>query len=256
MLILTSLLLATSLGSDSPLPSKPSDPPPCATANIPACLPGYRPQCVSFGRTLLYSCEANYVTTGAVNTSPPPAPPAAINTSPSPAPPQPQATASSAVASPPPSEKEGRGQIALVIMPGVSAYPAHTGMGLDETKAEGQIAVEFRGTVGGARIRLTGEWTDFGKIGELSFKYDFFDGFFFRPFLALGLGVASINPDAGLRAAGSAAAGVDWYISRDFFLTGELKGRVFTEGTRGAAHGLVISNQRQVALLAGMGFYF
>ncbi len=248
MLILTSLLLATSLGSDSPVPSKPSDP--CATAKIPACLPGYRPQCTSFGRTLLYSCEANYVTTAAVNTPPPPAPPQS----------QPAPSPAVAAASPPPSES--RGQIGIVLMPGVSAYPAHTGMGLDETKAEGQIALEFRGTDGGARIRLTGEWTAFGKIGELSFKYDFFDGFFFRPFLAFGLGVAWINPDAELRAdaelrgAGSAAAGVDLYISRDFFLTGELKGRVFTNGTRGPAHGLVISNQRQIALLAGMGFYF
>jgi hypothetical protein len=90
----------------------------------------------------------------------------------------------------------------------------------------------------------------------VSFKYDFFDGFFFRPFLGVGLGVASINPDASVRAAGSASAGVDLYLGRNFFLTGELKERLFMEGTDGSAHGLVTSDRRQTALLAGMGFYF
>ncbi len=241
MLVLTSLLLATSLDGTCSVPSKPSDPPPCAVEKVPGCLPGYKPRFDSSGRILFYACDVNYVPNP--ESSPPPAPP---QSQPSPSP----ELATS------PSPPEARGQIGLVLMPGVSAFPAHKGMGLDETKAEGQIALEFREKEGGARIRLTGEYTAFGKIGEFSFKYDFFDGFFFRPFLALGLGIASINPDAGLRAAGSAAAGVDLYISRDFFLTGELKGRVFTDGTRGPAHGLAISNQRQISLLAGMGFYF
>jgi len=68
--------------------------------------------------------------------------------------------------------------------------------------------------------------------------------------------VASINPDADLRAAGSASLGVDLYLGRNFFLTGELKERMFMEGTNGAAHGLITSDRRQTALLAGMGFYF
>ena len=94
------------------------------------------------------------------------------------------------------------------------------------------------------------------EIGELSFKYDFFEGFFFRPWLAIGLGISSINPSPAVRASASASGGVDLYITRDFFLTGELKGRVFNEGTEGPAHALAISDQKQVSLFAGMGFYF
>jgi len=119
-----------------------------------------------------------------------------------------------------------------------------------------QLALEFRGNDGGIRFRLAGEYTSFGKIGELSFKYDYFEGFFFRPFLGVGVGVASINPDAAIRAAGSASAGIDLYLGRDFFLTGEVKQRLFMEGTDGSAHGLVTSERKQTSFLAGMGFYF
>ena len=149
---------------------------------------------------------------------------------------------------------EDRGHVALVFTPGVSSFPRYTN--IHETKPEGQIALEFRGNDGGMRFRLAGEYTSFGKLGEASFKYDFFDGFFFRPFLAIGIGIASINPDAEIRAAGSASVGLDLYLGRNFFLTGELKERMFMQGTDGSAHGLVTSDRRQTALLAGMGFYF
>ena len=139
-------------------------------------------------------------------------------------------------------------------MPGVSSYPKYTTF--DQAKPEGQLALEFRGDGGGMRFRLAGEYTSFGKVGEASFKYDFFDKFFFRPFLGVGLGVASINPDAELRATGSASAGIDLYLGRNFFLTGEVKQRLFMEGTQGSAHGLVLSEGRATAFLAGMGFYF
>jgi hypothetical protein len=162
-------------------------------------------------------------------------------------------TAPPAVAATPTPPVESRGHVGLVFMPGVAAFPTYRGP--DNTKPEAQIALEFRGSEGGGRVRLTGEYASSGRIGELSFKYDFFDGFFFRPYLAVGLGVASINPNPGLRATGSAAAGVDLYISRDFFLTGELKGRLFSEGTEGPAHGLVVSDRTQVSFLAGIGFY-
>jgi len=146
---------------------------------------------------------------------------------------------SEVAAAPTPPPSDSRGHVGLVFMPGVSSFPNYHGF--SGTKAEGQIALEFRGSEGGARVRLTAEYTTFGKIGEISFKYDFLEGFFFRPWLAVGLGIASINPDPAVRASGSAAGGVDLYITRDFFLTGEVKGRLFTEGTQGAAHGLAIS---------------
>jgi hypothetical protein len=118
------------------------------------------------------------------------------------------------------------------------------------------VALEFRGSEGGARMRFTGEWLSFGKIGEISFKYDFLEGFFFRPWLGIGVGIASINPNPDVRASASGSVGLDLYISRDFFLTGELKGRVFTAGTEGPAHGLAISDRKQMSFLAGSGFFF
>jgi|GEM_PF-3775113 len=255
MLPLTTPLLAALLGQACPTPSA-WDPPPCAAARVPGCLPGYRPQYDRLGR-LFYVCDIKYAQRPAETAPPPPRASVQSQVPPSPQP-APQAsvspTAPAITAAPSPPPPESRGHVGLVLMPGVAAFPNYRGF--DGTKPEGQVALEFRGSEGGARIRLTGEYASFGKIGELSFKYDFLDGFFFRPWLAIGLGVASINPDPAVRAQASASGGVDLYISRDFFLTGELKGRIFTEGTEGPAHGLAISDRRQISLLAGMGFYF
>jgi hypothetical protein len=144
--------------------------------------------------------------------------------------------------------------VALVFTSGVSTFPTYNGF--SQGKGEGQIALELRGSEGGGRLRIAGEYTSFGKVGELSVKYDLFDRFFLRPFLAVGVGIASINPDPSIRAAGSGSAGIDLYLGRDFFLTGELKRRVFMAGTEGQAHGLVLDSGKQTSLLAGMGFYF
>ena len=118
------------------------------------------------------------------------------------------------------------------------------------------LRTAIRGSEGGGRVRIAGEYTSFGKMGELSAKYDLLDGFFLRPFLAVGLGVASINPDPALRAAASGSAGIDLYVGRDFFLTGELKRRMFMAGTQGEAHALVVAPEKQTSLFVGMGFYF
>ncbi len=242
MLPLATSLFAALLGQACPTPS-PYDPPPCAAAKVPGCLPGYRPQYDRTGR-LFYVCN-NVQPRAAFQTQPAPALQPASQASVAP---------SEVAAAPTPPPSDSRGHVGLVFMPGVSSFPNYHGF--SGTKAEGQIALEFRGSEGGARVRLTAEYTTFGKIGEISFKYDFLEGFFFRPWLAVGLGIASINPDPAVRASGSAAGGVDLYITRDFFLTGEVKGRLFTEGTQGAAHGLAISDRRQFSLLGGMGFYF
>jgi len=248
---LASFVLAALLGQTSPTLS---DAPPCAAANVPGCLPGYILKYNRWG-WLVYMRDPDYVpplaqsaparlATAPSQIEAPAQPPwwAYPNTPRAPAAPEPQAVS------------EGRGHVALVFMPGVSAFPTYTRF--DRAKAEGQIALEFRGTEGGARVRLAGEYTSFGKIGELSVKYDLLDGFFLRPFLAVGAGVASINPDPELRAAGSGSAGIDLYLARDFFLTGEVKRRLFMAGTRGDAHGLVVAVEKQTSLLVGMGFYF
>ena len=251
MLALAPVLLAAAVSSASA-----NDPPPCAAADVPGCLPGYVARVDRYGR-LVYMQDPNYY-------APPPAPRPAPRTyaqQTAPAYTQQAQPANWAYPTtvaprraPEPLPQEDRGHVALVFTPGVSSFPRYTNP--NETKPEGQIALEFRGNDGGIRFRLAGEYTSFGKIGEASFKYDFFEGFFFRPFLAVGIGIASINPDADIRAAGSASVGLDLYLGRNFFLTGELKERMFMEGTDGAAHGLVTSDRRQTALLAGMGFYF
>jgi hypothetical protein len=247
MLPVAAVLLGAAVGQVHPYaPASATDPPPCAAANVPGCLPGYKARIDRYGR-LVYARDPDY---GA----PPPRPAARSYPQSS----QPASWAYPATGVPRPAPEpvrvEGRGHVALVFMPGVSSFPRYTRF--DETKPEGQLALEFRGNHGGVRFRLTGEYTSFGKIGEASFKYDFFDGFFFRPFLGVGIGVASINPDPALRAAGSASAGIDLYLGRDFFLTGEVKQRLFMEGTDGSAHGLVTSDRKQTSFLAGMGFYF
>src|SRR5712664_4958604 len=242
MLALAAVLLAASVGQVDAS----SDPPPCAAANVPGCLPGYKARVDRYGR-LIYARDPDY---GA------PAPRPAARSYPQYSQPASWAYPATGIPRPAPEpvRAEGRGHVALVFMPGVSSFPRYTRF--DETKPEGQLALEFRGDHGGVRFRLTGEYTSFGKIGAASFKYDFFDGFFFRPFLGVGIGVASINPDATVRAAGSASAGIDLYLGRDFFLTGEVKQRLFMEGTDGSAHGLVTSDRRQTSFFAGMGFYF
>ena len=119
-----------------------------------------------------------------------------------------------------------------------------------EREAGGRFAVAFDPTL----VRGMGYYTgpifeaaygELGAYGEVSVKYDLLDGFFLRPFLAVGAGVASINPDPELRAAGSGSAGIDLYLARDFFLTGEVKRRFFMAGTQGEAHGLVVSREKQ-----------
>lgn len=256
-----SIVLSLMLGQNCPAPSSAWGPPPCAVANVPGCLPGYYPRFDErLGRTV-YACNAGYAAPSQQalplpQAAPPPPPPgnATPMSYPRPAVSAPPQGYSYLPGAPPqPAHSETRGHLGFVFMPGVSAYPSTTR--LEQGKSEGQLALEFRGSEGGGRLRLVGTYASFGKIGEVSVKYDFLDGFFFRPFLAIGLGVASINPDPGLRGAASASGGVDLFLSRDFFLTGEVNGRIFTNGTQGNAHGLVISDQRQVSFLVGMGFY-
>jgi len=251
MLSLASFVLAALLGQASPALS---EPPPCAAANVPGCLPGYMATRDGWGR-VVYVHDPDYV--------PPLAQGAPTRVTPAhsrvvmPGQPlswDPAAAAGTLNPVRPEPAPRSRGHVALVLASGVSTFPTYTGF--DQGKGEGQIALELRGSEGGGRIRLAGEYTSFGKVGEVSVKYDLFDGFFLRPFLAVGLGVASINPDPSLRAAGSGSVGIDLYLGRDFFLTGELKRRVFMARTEGQAHGLVLDSAKQTSLLAGMGFYF
>ena len=247
VLVVASAALAQ---ADGYAAGSPSDPPPCAAANVPGCLPGYKAKIDRYGR-LVYVRDPAYYPPQVPQQYPQYSQPANWAY---PVPAYPQAPVAPRP-SPEPVRQESRGHVALVFMPGVTSYPKYTNF--DDTQQAISAALEFRGSEGGMRFRLAGEYTSFGKIGEVSFKYDFFDKFFFRPFLGVGLGVASINsPNADLRATGSASGGIDLYLGRNFFLTGEVKQRLFMEGTQGDAHGLVVSQGRSTAFLAGMGFYF
>ncbi len=246
------LLLAVALGQACPPPPSPNGPPPCAVApGVPGCLPGYEARYDRHGR-LVYACAAN--------AAPAPAPwgqprayeaPSPYAQPPMVAPPAPPMAPQAGYA--PVSASPTRGQFAIVLMPGVASYPQYTQ--LRDTTVQAQVALEFRGVEGGGRVRLSGAWTSFGRIGELSVKYDFLEPLPFRPFVGVGLGVAAVNPDATIRGEGSLSGGVDLYLTRDFFLTAEVNGRMFTNGTSGPAHGLATSDARQVSFFAGLGFY-
>jgi len=261
MLTLASFLLAALLGQSS-LPN--SDAPLCVATQVPGCVPGYILKSNLWG-VAVYVRDPYYIPPLAQGA------PVPLRSGPSeiqivasasratwaypinsypPPPPQPRAPQA---VQPEPRVVQDRGNVGLVFMPGVTTFPTYTHF--DQGKGSAQVALEFRGNEGGMRVRLLGEYTAFGKIGELSLKYDLFDRFFFRPFLAVGGGVASINPDPQLRASASASAGIDLYLGRDFFLSGEAKRRLFMSGTQGEAHGLVVSREKQTSLLFGMGFY-
>jgi len=228
------------VGQACPPPSS-WDAPPCALANVPGCVPGYWPVFDErLGRTVYVCAPRRAPATQPVVWVPSPAAPPAA---------PPVAPPAAAVAT---QQGEPRGHLAFVFMPGVSTYPSGN---LERGAAAGQLALEMRGSTGGGRLRLVGTYVSFGKIGEISAKYDFLEGFPFRPFVAVGLGVASINPDPTIRGSGSGSAGVDLYLSRDFFLTGEWNGRVFTNGTQGPAHGLAVVDQKQTSFWVGLGFY-
>jgi hypothetical protein len=263
MLPLASFLLAALLGQSS-LPN--SDAPPlCVATQVPGCVPGYILKSNLWG-VAVYVRDPNYVPPLAQNAPVPLRPvPSEIQIVASAsraswaypvanyAPPPPPQHAPQAMQSQPKAVPPDRGNVGLVFMPGVTTFPTYTRF--DQGKGSAQVALEFRGNEGGMRVRLLGEYTAFGKIGELSLKYDLLDRFFFRPFLAVGGGVASINPDPELRASGSASAGIDLYLARDFFLSAEAKRRLFMAGTKGEAHGLVVSPEKQTSFLFGMGFY-
>jgi hypothetical protein len=149
--------------------------------------------------------------------------------------------------------RERRGQFGLVLMPGGASLD-----GGDTTDAAGAVAMELRGLTGGARLRLAFEYTRYTRVAEASLKYDFGrEGTVLRPFLAMGLGAARFERydlDRDWHPTGSASAGLDLYLDKDFFVTAELKYRVFTWDRPNT--GLEISSIHQTALFVGAGFYF
>jgi hypothetical protein len=255
-MLLAPIVLAAALGRACPEPPSRFGPPPCAAANVPGCLPGYRRQVDAYGRAT-YVCDPRaYAAPTPEPTEPLPVPaPAEPEHQPGPPPyaPAPQDGPRYQPRWAPPgplvqaARPERRGLLGLVLMPGGTTVDrGHT------TDASGALGLELRWPFGGARLRFGYEYSQQARAVDLALKYDFIDAGPIRPFLALGVGGARLDQDPGWRPSGSISAGFDLYLSRDVFATLELKQRAFTHDT---GHSLEISSVHQTGVFAGVGFY-
>jgi hypothetical protein len=262
--MLTSVLLALTLGQACPEPPSRNGPPPCAAANVPGCLPGYRASRDESGRRI-YVCDLAY---GRRAQAPAPAP----REEPPPAYSQPEQQYEPQYPAPapayPPSRYRGeppgyedvpvyregrRGQLAIVLMPGVTTGLEETAR--DKTNSLGALGLELRGQRGGARVRFALQYASFGRIADVTLKYNLVDKGPVRPFLGIGVGGATVDPDPDWRACGSIVGGVDLYLSKNVFLTAELQGRRFASRSSAATGGLEETNLKQTAALFGLGLY-
>lgn len=247
-MLLAPIVLAAALGQCPEPPSR-YGPPPCAAANVPGCLPGYRRQLDDYGR-VVYVCDRSAYAApapapGPQELLPGPAEPGARAAPPAYAPPPQYATRYPVAPAPPPSR---RGVLGLVLMPGASSVDrGHT------TDATGGVGLELRAPYGGARLRFGYEFSREAHAVDVGLKYDFLERMPIRPFLAASLGGASLAQDPGWGPSASISGGLDLYLTRDIFATAEVKRRVFTRDT---TSGFEISSIHQTSLFAGLGFYF
>jgi hypothetical protein len=233
----------------APCPRPPTryGPPPCAASPVPGCLPGYRRRVDAWGR-VTYVCDPAPVQappppTGVPSPPPaavPPPPPAAVPPPPSYAPPIPPDA-------PPYLEPATRGVVGFVAMGGATTRPETSRDG----ESVGAVGLELRAPAGGVRLRLGLEYAPFGYVAEAAFKYDFNDRGPVRPFLAVGLGGADVDPAPGWRLEVNAAAGLDLYLTRDLFFTAELKRRAFAQ----RADVTEFTDLHQTALFVGIGVF-
>lgn len=266
------LFLALSLAQ--PYPPPPNAPPPCAAANVPGCVPGYRMTYDASGRRVYVydpqspytvpSPQPRYAEPPAI---PPPPPPgqekATPQTVPAPAPqagsapyaPSPQPPPAPYAPAPyyPPPAPPKRGVVGLVWMP----LGTTTIGGFDQPDTShgmGAVALELRDTGSGARARFDFEYGPAARVAELALKYDFNDWGVVRPFLALGIGAGTADPDPRWRAEVAASVGVDLFLTPQLFFTAELRGRRFADLGGGDVEppsgGLA-----QAAALFGIGVY-
>lgn len=235
-MLLSSLVLAALVGQACPEPLSPQGPPPCAAANVPGCVPGYRRHVDERGRTV-YVCDR-------IARAPLPAPAAPPVQRFEVPPVAPAPSYAPAYVDP---AGNPRRMVGLVFMLGGSTVDrGSTG------DQHGALGLELRAPFDGLRMRFLGEYSPMAQSLDASLKYDFNEGRMVRPFLSLGMGVAGIEDDPDIRLTGSISAGVDLYMVNDIFFTLELKQRAFMHDTpRGAEP----SSIHQTSILAGVGFY-
>jgi len=238
------LLLAVAVGQACPQPGSANDPPPCAAADVPGCIPGYRATRDAWGR-LIYVCDQPMSAPGPQAEQqavpPPPAPQAAPAPRPSPT-----------YYAPSRGLYQSRGVLALVFMPGI-------GSGIepdrrDRAEGLGALALELRFPEGGARLRLGLEHSGHGEVADVAIKYDFLDGETLRPFVAASMGGASLDPVTDWRFCMGLSAGIDIYPSRNLFFTAELRQRWFS-ARAWDSYRPDVSGLRQTAFLVGVGMY-
>jgi len=159
----------------------------------------------------------------------------------------------------PPQQQPGmsRGLVGLVIMPIGSSTLSSDLQGWQSTSEwQGALALELRPPRGGGRLRFGGEFSDHDRIFDVSLKYNFFDWSPLQPFLTIGAGVGRLGPEADFRATASISAGVDFYLTRDFFFTAEAKGRGFADRSAYDPDNVYGSGVTMTTVLLGAGVYF
>jgi hypothetical protein len=170
-------------------------------------------------------------------------------------------------AGPPPPNRyaaRSRGMVGLVFLPLGSAQLSAPD--LDTTyspEVHGALALEIRSPYpyspfSGARFRAGAELSRHDRVFDVSFKYNFFDPGPFQPFLTLGVGVANLSPESDWRSTFSASAGIDFFLTPNFFLSLEFKGRGFGDPSTStvAAGDSYGGGVTQSTALFGLGVYF
>jgi hypothetical protein len=158
---------------------------------------------------------------------------------------------------PPPPAYEPRGMLGLVFMPLGSSSLASDVQGYQTAaEAHGALALELRGQRGGGRLRLGMEFNRHDRIMDVSLKYNFLDRTPVQPFLTLGLGAATLGPEDVWRGTFSASLGIDVFMTRDFFITAEAKGRAFSDLSPADPSNFYGSGVSMATVLLGAGVYF
>lgn len=158
---------------------------------------------------------------------------------------------------PPQPQVAPRGLVALVFMPiGSSTLSSDLQGWQSSAEWQGALALELRAPRGGGRLRFGGELSDHDRILDVSLKYNFFDWSPLQPFLAIGAGAGRLGPETNWRATASISAGVDFYLTRDFFLTVEVKGRGFADRSAYDPDNVYGSGVTMTTALLGAGVYF
>jgi hypothetical protein len=154
-----------------------------------------------------------------------------------------------------------RGMVGLVLLPlGCSYLTYDSPYGYSGYQswadAHGGVALELRGQRGGGRLRLGAELTRHDRIYDASLKYNFLDWSPLQPFLSLGVGAAMLGPERVWRGTLSVSAGLDFYVTRDLFVTVEAKERAFSDLSPYSAENYYGPGVGMSSVVVGAGIYF